>query len=77
MNKILKSFVAIITILFLLVSICPTSLAETDFAEQIDSEERKYVRENNSTECLVELHKQFLTSAHPKRWVLDLKIMTN
>ena len=39
MNKILKSFVAIITILFLLVSICPTSLAETDFAEQIDSEE--------------------------------------
>ena len=49
MNKILKSFVAIITILFLLVSIFPTSLAETDFAEHIDSEERKYVRENNST----------------------------
>ena len=77
MNKILKSFVAIITILFLLVSICPTSLAETDFAEQIDSEERKYVRENNSTECLVELHKQYLTCVLLKQWVLALKIMTS
>ena len=77
MNKILKSFVAIITILFLLVSICPTSLAETDFAEQIDSEERKHVRENNSTECLVELHKQFLTSVHQRRWVSALKTMTS
>jgi hypothetical protein len=76
-NKILKSFVAIITILFLLVSICPTSLAETDFAEQIDSEERKHVRENNSTECWVELHKQYLTYVLLKQWVLALKIMTN
>ena len=39
MNKIIKSFIVIITILFLLLSMCPLSLAETDFAEQIDSEE--------------------------------------
>ena len=39
MNKILKSFVVIITILFFFISICPISFAETDFAEQIDSEE--------------------------------------
>ena len=39
MNKILKSFIVVITILFLLISICPISFAETDFAEQIDSEE--------------------------------------
>ncbi len=39
MKKIIKSFVVIITILFLLVSMCPLSLAETDFSEQIDSEE--------------------------------------
>lgn len=39
MNKILKSFVVIITISFLLLSMCPTSFAKTDFAEQIDSEE--------------------------------------
>lgn len=39
MNKILKSFVVIITISFLILSVCPTSFAKTDFAEQIDSEE--------------------------------------
>ena len=39
MNKILKSFIVIIAILFLLTSLCPISFAETDFAEQIDSEE--------------------------------------
>ena len=40
MNKILKSFIVAITILFLLISICPISFAETDFAKQIDKEER-------------------------------------
>ena len=39
MNKILKSFVVIITISFLILSVCLLHSAKTDFAEQIDSEE--------------------------------------
>ena len=39
MNKILKSFIVIVTILFLLVSISLPSYAETDFKEQIEQED--------------------------------------
>lgn len=76
MNKIIKSFIVIITILFLLLSMCPLSLAETDFAEQIDSEEGSMF-EKIIAGMLGGIAQAILTCVLQKQWVLDLKIMMN
>lgn len=59
MNKVLKSVVMILAILFLL---SPFSFGadETDFKEQIKSEDGSLFEKNHSRVHTVELHKQYL-----------------